>query len=306
MCIRDSNSVGAGLSDVADAVESLYGRIRLESEPGAGTTVTLVVPTVRDLQRVLVVDSGGMKWGIPEAVIDAVVPIGEARIRAVGDRQLLDFEGNESPRVPIAGVVGATDSRPAIEVVALAHRAGSAAVTVNEVLGVREVAAKELGPVVSGPPHITGAALMGGGEVVLVLDAGAVVQMCQSVPQPVVRRARVLVVDDSQGARAVIAGSLASSGFTPSVAKSAFEALEILEEEHIDALVVDFSMPAQDGVELVSKVRSAGIQLPIVMLSGVAKAEDRERALEAGVDAFFEKADFREGALAAQLRSLLD
>ena len=300
------NSVGAGLSDVADAVESLYGRIRLESEPGAGTTVTLVVPTVRDLQRVLVVDSGGMKWGIPEAVIDAVVPIGEARIRAVGDRQLLDFEGNEIPLVPIAGVVGATDSRPAIEVVALAHRAGSAAVTVNEVLGVREVAAKELGPVVSGPPHITGAALMGGGEVVLVLDAGAVVQMCQSVPQPVVRRARVLVVDDSQGGRAVIAGSLASSGFTPSVAKSAFEALEILEEEHIDALVVDFSMPAQDGVELVSKVRSAGIQLPIVLLSGVPKAEDRERAHEAGVDAFFAKADFRAGALAAQLRSLLD
>jgi CheY-like chemotaxis protein len=115
-----------------------------------------------------------------------------------------------------------------------------------------------------------------------------------------------LVVDDSQGARAVIAGSLASSGFTTSVAESAFEALEVLNEEHIDALVVDFSMPAQDGVELVRKVRAAGIELPIVMLSGVAKSEDQERALEAGVDAFFEKADFREGALAAQLRSLLE
>ena len=146
---------------------------------------------------------------------------------------------------------------------------------------------------------------MGGGEVVLVLDAGAVVQLCQEVPQPVVPRSRVLVVDDSQGARAVIAGSLASSGFTTSVAESAFEALELLNEEHVDALVVDFSMPAQDGVELVRKVRAAGIEIPIVMLSGVAKTEDQERAIEAGVNAFFEKADFREGALAAQLRSLL-
>ncbi len=299
------NSVGAGLSNVADAVESLYGRIRLESQEGAGTTVTLVVPTVRDLQRVLIVDSGGMKWGIPEAVIDAILPIAEATIQSVGDRQLLNFEGNEIPLAPIANVVGATDTRSPVQVVALAHRAGSAAVSVNEVLGIREVAAKELGAVVSGPSHITGAALMGGGEVVLVLDAGAVVQMCQAVPQPVAPRSRVLVVDDSQGARAVIAGSLASSGFTTSMAESAFEALEILNEEHIDALVVDFSMPAQDGVELVRKVRAAGIQLPIVMLSGVAKAEDQERAIEAGVDAFFEKADFREGALAAQLRSLL-
>ncbi len=299
------NSVGAGLSNVADAVESLYGRIRVESENGVGTTVTLVVPTVRDLQRVLIVDSGGMKWGIPEAVVDAVIPIESAGIKAQGDRQSMFFEGNELPVAPISSVVGATDNRPPSQVVAISHRAGSAAVTVTDVVGIREVAAKELGPVVAGPSHITGAALMGGGGIVLILDAGAVVQLCQSVPQPVAARARVLVVDDSQGARAVIAGSLASSGFSTSVAESAFEAMEILNETHVDALVVDFSMPAQDGVQLVQKVRAAGIQIPIVMLSGVAKTADQERALEAGVNAFFEKADFREGALAAQLRALL-
>lgn len=299
------NSVGAGLSNVADAVESLYGRIRIDSEDGVGTTVTLIVPTVRDLQRVLIVDSGGMKWGIPEAVVDAVIPIKEAAVRSQGERHLLIFEGNELPIADIASVVGATDKRPATQVVAISHRAGNAALTVTDVVGIREVAAKELGPVVAGPSHITGAALMGGGDVVLVLDAGAVVQLCQTVPQPVAARARVLVVDDSQGARAVIAGSLASSGFSTSVAESAFEALEIMNETHVDALVVDFSMPAQDGVELVKKVRAAGVQIPIVMLSGVAKSADQERALEAGVNAFFEKADFREGALAAQLRDLL-
>ncbi len=299
------NSVGAGLSNVADAVESLYGRIRVESQDGLGTTVTLVVPTVRDLQRVLIVDSGGMKWGIPEAVVDAVIPIESAVIRTQGDREMFDFEGNELPVAPIAAVVGATDNRPATQVVAISHRAGNAALKVNHVIGIREVAAKELGPVVAGPSHITGAALMGGGDVVLVLDAGAVVQLCQAVPRPAAPRARVLVVDDSQGARAVIAGSLASSGFSTSVAESAFEALEIITETHIDALVVDFSMPAQDGVQLVEKVRAAGIQIPIVMLSGVAKTADQERALQAGVNAFFEKADFREGALAAQLRDLL-
>ncbi len=299
------NSVGAGLSNVADAVESLYGRIRIDSTDNTGTTVTLVVPTVRDLQRVLIVDSGGTRWGIPEAVIDAMIPIESADIRSVGDRDVVVVEGAEMPLAPIASVVGATDGRPPVQVVALSHRAGNAAVTVNEVFGIREVAAKELGPVVAGPSHITGAALMGGGDVVLVLDAGAVVQLCQAVPQPIAPRARILVVDDSQGARAVIAGSLASSGFSTSVAESAFEALEVLSEQHIDALVVDFSMPAQDGVELVRKVREAGIQIPIVMLSGVAKAEDQQRAIDAGVNAFFEKADFREGALAAQLRELL-
>ena len=299
------NSVGAGLSNVAEAVESLYGRIKIDSKHGRGTTVTLVVPTVRDLQRVLIVDSGGMKWGIPEAVIDLVVPMESAQISSAGGRQMLRVENSEIPIVPIAGVVGATDGRHPVEVVSLSHRAGVAAISVNEVLGIREVAAKELGPIVSGPSHITGAALMGGGDVVLILDAGAVVQACQTSPQPVAPRSRVLVVDDSQGARAVIAGSLASSGFSTSVAESAFEAMEILAEEHVDALVVDFSMPAQDGVELARRVRQSGYNIPIVMLSGVARAEDQQRAMDAGVNAFFDKADFREGALAAQLRELL-
>ena len=129
----------------ADAVESLYGRIRIESNEGAGTSITLVVPTVRDLQRVLIVDSGGTRWGIPEAVIDAMVPIESANIISSGGREAFVVDGVEMPLAPIAGVVGATDGRPPVQVVALSHRAGNAAVTVNEVLGIREVAAKELG-----------------------------------------------------------------------------------------------------------------------------------------------------------------
>ena len=115
----------------------------------------------------------------------------------------------------------------------------------------------------------------------------------------------MLVVDDSIGARAVVSGALASSGFTTSVAASAAEALDILSEHEIDALVVDFSMPQQDGADLVEEVRARGIQVPIVMLSGVATEEDKARSKNAGVDVFFDKADFREGALAEALREML-
>jgi two-component system chemotaxis sensor kinase CheA len=181
---------------------------------------------------------------------------------------------------------------------------------VQRVHGVQEVAAKELGPILAGPSHITGAALLGGGHVVLVLDAAALVgrsklappQVDMSKPSPA---DRILVVDDSIGARAVVSGALASSGFTTSVAASAAEALDILGDQDIDALVVDFSMPQKDGAELVEEVRARGITVPIVMLSGVATEEDKTRSKNAGVDVFFDKADFREGALAETLREML-
>ncbi len=65
-------------------------------------------------------------------------------------------------------------------------------------------------------------------------------------------------------------------------------------------------MPQEDGIALVDEVRANYSHLPVVMLSGVATPEDQARAKEAGVDAFFEKADFREGALADTLRKMLD
>jgi CheY-like chemotaxis protein len=52
-------------------------------------------------------------------------------------------------------------------------------------------------------------------------------------------------------------------------------------------------------------VRERGINVPVVMLSGVASEEDKARSKAAGVDVFFDKADFREGALAETLRAML-
>ncbi len=103
----------------------------------------------------------------------------------------------------------------------------------------------------------------------------------------------------------MVAGALASDGFDASVAGSVEEALALLVESPVDALVVDYSMPGSDGISLVRQIRQLFGRLPIIMLSGVATSEDQERARLAGVDAYFDKADFREGALASTLRSLV-
>jgi len=302
----DLGGGGKGLSSVSDAAESLFGRVRLGSTPGQGTTVTMTVPTSRALQRVMIFQSAGMQWGIPEAVVEEVLPVEGASIDSSGEMPLLDWHGEWLPLSPLGELVGATDDQPAKNILVVSHRVGSVAIGVRNVHGIREVAAKELGPLLAGPSHITGAALLGGGEVVLVLDAAALVARTRSVPAEDNPRSRVLVVDDSIGARAVVSGALASSGFVTSVASSAAEALDILAGSEVDALVVDFSMPQQDGAQLVAQIRERGINVPVVMLSGVATEEDKTRSKEAGVDVFFDKADFREGALAETLRGMLE
>jgi CheY-like chemotaxis protein len=182
---------------------------------------------------------------------------------------------------------------------------GPVALTVPEVLGRREVAAKELGPLLGGAPHLTGAALLGGGNVIVLVDPARLAELARNIPQEGVARPCVLVVDDSQGARQVVAAALAGSGFRAHVAGSTAEALEVMSEMSVQALVVDFSMPGEDGIALVEAVRRTYGNVPTVMLSAVATGDDRRRAQAAGVDAYFDKSDFREGALAAALRTLV-
>ncbi len=296
---------GNGLDVVATAVESLYGRAVMESTLGHGTEVKMTVPGFRSLQRLFVVDAGGVGWGFPEAAVDEVMPIAEIEVDEAGEERSIVWDGQRIPLRSLGEIVGADQWGGELHVVVLRHRFGDAAVTVNGVDGVREVAVKSLAGSVTAPQHVTGAAFMGGDDVVLVLDPGSLVAGQGAgaiIDRPA---ARVLVVDDSMGARAVVSGSLASSGFTTSVAGSVAEALEVLEQIEVDALVVDYAMPNADGVALVEAVRKRTDRLPIVMLSGVADESDRERAAAAGVDAFFDKADFREGALAETLWSLL-
>jgi CheY-like chemotaxis protein len=115
----------------------------------------------------------------------------------------------------------------------------------------------------------------------------------------------VLVVDDSRGARQVVGGALGSAGFEVDLAGSPTEALSVLAEQTFDAIVLDYVLPTMDGATLAAKVREIGIKAPIVMLSGAATAQDRNKAFDAGANAFLDKDDVRQGALAALIEELI-
>jgi len=147
--------------------------------------------------------------------------------------------------------------------------------------------------------------LLGGGDLAVMIDPNALGDGSED-REPSDYQSTVLVVDDSPGVQQLVAGALAAGGFVPLVAGSAEEALQTLGEAEVDALVVDFSMPGSDGVMLAKEVRDRfGPKLPIVMVSAVADKTDQERAKQVGIDAYFDKSDFREGALVSALHSLV-
>ncbi|MDR3401198.1 MAG: response regulator [Chthoniobacter sp.] len=81
-------------------------------------------------------------------------------------------------------------------------------------------------------------------------------------------RARLLVVDDEQLLRELYGRVLSLEGYEVETAEDGIEALEWLAKERFDLVVVDRHMPRLDGATMVLALRSAGSDLPVIMISG--------------------------------------
>ncbi|MFO0667637.1 MAG: response regulator [Polyangiaceae bacterium] len=97
----------------------------------------------------------------------------------------------------------------------------------------------------------------------------------------------VLVVDDQEDARDLVATVLEDAGARVTQAESAAAALEVLARDSVSVIVSDVGMPIEDGYTFIRKVRETSSapetsSTPALALTAFARAEDRARALEAG------------------------
>lgn len=102
---------------------------------------------------------------------------------------------------------------------------------------------------------------------------------------------RALIVDDAPDVLAMLAMLLRHSGYEVATASTAPDALSAAQSDAFDIIVSDIGMPGMNGYELVKALRALPdyASVPMIALTGFAMNNDRERALEAGFDAYLTK-----------------
>ncbi|MGH3333005.1 MAG: response regulator transcription factor [Nocardioidaceae bacterium] len=115
---------------------------------------------------------------------------------------------------------------------------------------------------------------------------------------------RILVVDDDRSVRDSLRRSLEFNGYAVTLAGDGAEALASIGGSAPDALVIDVMMPRLDGIETTRALRSAGNDLPILVLTARDSVGDRVEGLDAGADDYLTK-PFALEELLARLRALL-
>jgi two-component system chemotaxis sensor kinase CheA len=171
---------GVGMDVVRSAVESLGGRLLLESGPGAGTRVILSMPLTASVVQALLVRSAGHLYAVPVSYLHRTDRITEASVtRTDGKATLATVDGPVDlfyleERLGIEGPPNGASGRSA-----LLYPAGgrTVALVVDEVLGRKEILVKPLRPPLDGLRAYEGAALLQDGTLALVLDPVSLVSI---------------------------------------------------------------------------------------------------------------------------------
>ncbi len=164
----------------------------------------------------------------------------------------------------------------------------------------QEIVVKSIGPQLQRIAGITGATVLGTGEIVLILNpvqlalkelpAAAVVHEAPK-PQIAALQPTIMVVDDSLTVRKVTGRLLERQGYLVVTARDGVEAMQKLQELIPDVMLVDIEMPRMDGFDLTRNVRADKrlSQVPIIMITSRTADKHQNYAKEIGVSHFLGK-----------------
>ena len=99
----------------------------------------------------------------------------------------------------------------------------------------------------------------------------------------------ILVVDDDKNTRMYFEAVLQNNGYTVTAAGNGEEALEVMDKEHIDLVVLDIMMPRMDGYEFTETLRECDNNLPILMVSAKQLPTDKNKGFAVGTDDYMTK-----------------
>jgi DNA-binding response OmpR family regulator len=113
-------------------------------------------------------------------------------------------------------------------------------------------------------------------------------------------RARVLIVEDDPDIASLLRRGLGAAGYGAEWAETGEAALALVEAGGVDAAVLDMMLGTESGAELLAEMRRRGHRMPVLVLSALARVEDRARGLDAGAQDYIVK-PFQLGELLARL-----
>lgn len=298
--LSDRAGRGVGMDVVAASIRRLKGTVSIQTEVGFGSKFSLRIPATLIVSDILSFNLAGEDFAVPGEAVRALRSVTEADLVQIDDVRYFDYQGERLEVLFLADVLGLPRGEPQkrFPIMVLENDRDRTAYQVDGFTGLEQAVVRPLEDPFTSIAHLSGATVNADGNVVMLLEPNGLLRLergqvlASAQQRPVIRRQRVLLVDDSLSVRKVVSVMLERLGATVTTASDGQEALDlILTGQTFDAVITDLEMPRLSGFELVDELRRrpAFSQLPIAMLTTRASDKHREFAISLGVSEYFSK-----------------
>ncbi len=176
--ISDVSGRGVGLDVVKTKIEALGGSIETKTELGQGSKFIIHLPLTLAIIQALMVELGSEKYAIPLGSIETIENVSTKDIKYVQTKEVIHLRGNVIPLVRLTKVLDVADSKEDVnELTVVIVKKGDklAGLVVDNLIGQLEIVIKSIGKYINNSKIISGATILGDGEIALILDVNALV-----------------------------------------------------------------------------------------------------------------------------------
>ncbi len=175
--VSEISGRGVGLDVVKSKVESLSGEVTVKTKLGEGSTWVIRLPLTLAIIQALMVIIGQEKYAIPLDSIQSIEDVSPKDIKFVENKEVINLRGSVLPLVRLNEVLDTTSTRePDEDMVVVIARKGDqlAGLVIDELMGQQEIVIKPLGKYTNKCKLISGATILGDGEIALILDTNSI------------------------------------------------------------------------------------------------------------------------------------
>ncbi|MBE9040553.1 hybrid sensor histidine kinase/response regulator [Oscillatoriales cyanobacterium LEGE 11467] len=322
--VTEISGRGVGLDVVRANVERLKGSVSIESTPNRGSIVRMQLGTTLATAHVLLVAVDGITYALPIEFVHAArsicrqeifsiegrdtILMGERPISIVRLADLLELEHNPTLTAPTP-----PRQQPCIILKVGPDYLG---LLVDSLLDEQDAILKPQSRLLKRVRNISGATILGTGEVCMVLDPQDLLASVRAAsgfapPKPMLdrepRQPAILLVEDSIATRTQEKRILEGAGYEVVAAVDGLDGLKKLPTREFDAVVSDIQMPNLDGLALTSRIRSQPqySELPIILVTSLATDDDRRKGAQVGANAYITKSSLNQDVLLETIRRLV-
>lgn len=176
--VTDVSGRGVGLDVVKSKIESLSGEVEVKSKLGEGSTWTIRLPLTLAIIQALMVVVGDEKYAISLGSIQTLEDIPPSDVKLVQNKEVIHLRGAVIPLIRLSEVLGVESKKSEednLVVVIVKKGDKMAGLVIDELIGQQEIVIKSLGKYIKQCRFISGATILGDGEIALILDANALI-----------------------------------------------------------------------------------------------------------------------------------